>query len=81
VLFGQILALYGVGLWLPQLIRNSLGVRGVMSVAVLTALPYTLATVAMVLWGQGEPTGAVPAACTGRSDGDRRAGAGGGAVP
>jgi MFS family permease len=52
VLFGQILALYGVGLWLPQLIRNSLGVQGVMPVALLTALPYTLATVAMVLWGR-----------------------------
>jgi ACS family tartrate transporter-like MFS transporter len=52
VLFGQILALYGVGLWLPQLIRNSLGARGVMAVAVLTALPYALATVAMVLWGK-----------------------------
>ena len=52
VLFGQVLALYGVGLWLPQLIRNSLGVRGVMPVSLLTALPYTLATVAMVVWGK-----------------------------
>ncbi|MDT7590390.1 MAG: transporter, family, tartrate transporter, partial [Pseudonocardiales bacterium] len=37
VLFGQVLALYGVGLWLPQLIRKSLGIAGVMPVALLTA--------------------------------------------
>ncbi|MDT7634179.1 MAG: transporter, family, tartrate transporter [Pseudonocardiales bacterium] len=52
VLFGQVLALYGVGLWLPQLIRKSLGIAGVMPVALLTALPYLLATVVMVWWGK-----------------------------
>jgi ACS family tartrate transporter-like MFS transporter len=52
VLFGLVLALYGVGLWLPQLIRTSLHIGGVMPVALLTAVPYLLATPLMVWWGR-----------------------------
>src|SRR5882757_3067834 len=44
--------LYGVGLWLPQLIRTSLHIGGVMPVALLTAVPYLLATPVMVWWGR-----------------------------
>jgi len=48
IYFCFIMGLYGISFWLPQLIRNT-GVKDVLSVGLLTAIPYGLAAVAMVL--------------------------------
>jgi ACS family tartrate transporter-like MFS transporter len=48
--FGVVVGLYGVGLWLPQLVRG-MGFS-IAEVGVLTALPYLVAAPAMLLWGR-----------------------------
>lgn len=48
--FGIVVGLYGVGLWLPQLIRG-LGFS-IAQVGVLTALPYLASAAAMLVWGR-----------------------------
>ena len=42
-----VMGLYGVGFWLPQLVRNS-GVQEVFSVGLLAAIPYGVAAVVMI---------------------------------
>lgn len=49
--FCFIMGLYGVSFWLPQLIKN-LGVKDIMTVGLLSAIPYGVAAVCMVLVGQ-----------------------------
>ena len=49
--FFFIMGLYGVSFWLPQLIKN-LGVKDIMTVGLLSAIPYGVAAVCMVLIGQ-----------------------------
>lgn len=73
--FGIVVGLYGVGLWLPQLIRG-LGFS-IAQVGVLTALPYLASAAAMLAWGPAQrppgrthpPRGAADAA---RRRGPRR---------
>jgi MFS transporter, ACS family, tartrate transporter len=48
--FGIVVGLYGVGLWLPQLVRH-MGFS-IAEVGVLTALPYLISAPAMLLWGR-----------------------------
>jgi D-galactonate transporter len=48
VYFLFVMGLYGVSFWLPQLIKNT-GVKDVLDVGLLTALPYGVAALAMVL--------------------------------
>jgi len=48
VYFLMVMGLYGVGFWLPQLIRNT-GVQDVLDVGLLTAIPYSIAAVAMIV--------------------------------
>lgn len=48
VYFLLVMGLYGVGFWLPQLIRNS-GVQDVFDIGLLTAIPYGVAALAMIL--------------------------------
>lgn len=48
VYFLFVMGLYGVSFWLPQLVRNS-GVDDVFTIGLLTAIPYVVAAVAMVL--------------------------------
>ncbi|GGX74751.1 hypothetical protein GCM10007386_02090 [Pseudoduganella dura] len=48
VYFLCVMGLYGVSFWLPQLLRNS-GVQDVFHIGLLTAIPYGVAAVAMVL--------------------------------
>jgi sugar phosphate permease len=48
VYFLFVMGLYGVSFWLPQLIKNS-GVRDVFDIGLLTAVPYGIAAVVMVL--------------------------------
>lgn len=49
--FFFIMGLYGVSFWLPQLIKN-LGVKDIMTVGLLSAIPYGVAAACMVLVGQ-----------------------------
>lgn len=49
--FMSILGLYGLAFWLPQLIK-SLGVADAWRVGLLSAIPYAVATVAMVVVGR-----------------------------
>lgn len=49
--FCFIMGLYGVSFWLPQLIKG-LGVTNLMSIGLLSAIPYGAAAVAMVLVGR-----------------------------
>ena len=48
VYFLFVMGLYGVGFWLPQLIRNA-GVQDVLHIGLLTAIPYGLAALSMIL--------------------------------
>ncbi len=48
IYFCFIMGLYGISFWLPQLIKSA-GVKDVLDVGLLTAIPYGLAAVAMVL--------------------------------
>ncbi|WP_342118476.1 MFS transporter [Pseudoduganella sp. OTU4001] len=48
VYFLFVMGLYGVGFWLPQLIRNA-GVQDVLDVGLLTAIPYSVAALAMIV--------------------------------
>ena len=48
VYFTFTMGLYGVGFWLPQIIKD-LGVRDVLDVGLLSAIPYGVGAVAMVL--------------------------------
>jgi MFS family permease len=48
IYFCFIMGLYGISFWLPQLIKSA-GVSDVLNVGLLTAIPYGLAAVAMVL--------------------------------
>ncbi|HUO91106.1 MAG TPA: MFS transporter [Rhizomicrobium sp.] len=47
--FGIVLALYGVNLWLPQIVQG-MGFTNVQT-GFVSAIPYLVAMVAMVLWG------------------------------
>ncbi|MDC8758056.1 MFS transporter [Janthinobacterium fluminis] len=48
VYFCFVMGLYGVSFWLPQLIKST-GVKDVLDVGLLTAIPYTVAALTMVL--------------------------------
>ena len=48
VYFLFVMGLYGVSFWLPQLVRNT-GVQDVFEIGLLSAIPYVLAAVTMVL--------------------------------
>lgn len=50
VYFGYSMGLYGVGLWLPQIVK-SMGVSNLAN-GFVVALPYIAATVAMIWWGR-----------------------------
>lgn len=47
IYFSFIMGLYGVGFWLPQLIKNT-GVNSIFDVGLLTAVPYGIAAIVMV---------------------------------
>ncbi len=49
--FSFVIGLYGIAFWLPQLIR-SMGVQEPLRVGFLSAIPYGVAAITMVLYGQ-----------------------------
>jgi D-galactonate transporter len=51
IYFCFIMGLYGVSFWLPNLIKNT-GVKEVLTVGLLTAIPYGFAAVVMVMAGR-----------------------------
>ncbi|MBV8815255.1 MAG: MFS transporter [Verrucomicrobia bacterium] len=51
IYFCNSLGLYGIGFWLPQIIKNT-GVNDPLQVGLLSAIPYGFAAVAMVLFGR-----------------------------
>ena len=55
IYFAFIMGLYGVGFWLPQLIKNT-GVKDLVNVGLLTAIPYSVAAIVMVLMGRHSDT-------------------------
>ncbi|MCB8829525.1 MFS transporter, partial [Escherichia coli] len=50
VYFGIVIGLYGIGLWLPQMIK-AMGFSNT-QVGFITALPYLVSAIAMLLWGR-----------------------------
>jgi D-galactonate transporter len=48
IYFLFVMGLYGVGFWLPQLIRNS-GVQDLLQVGLMTAVPYGVAALVMIV--------------------------------
>jgi len=50
IYFGLVLGLYGFGFWAPQIIK-SLGHLTNLQVGFISAIPYFVAAIAMVLWG------------------------------
>ena len=51
IYFCNSLGLYGIGFWLPQIIKNT-GVSDPLDVGLLSAIPYGFAAVAMVIFGR-----------------------------
>jgi D-galactonate transporter len=51
IYFCNSLGLYGIGFWLPQIIKNT-GVSDPLDVGLLSAIPYGFAAVAMVVFGR-----------------------------
>lgn len=50
VYFGIVAGMYGLGFWLPQIIKN-FGLTDLQT-GWVTAIPYVFATIAMILWGR-----------------------------
>jgi MFS family permease len=51
IYFCSAMGLYGTGFWIPQLIKNT-GVKDLLDVGLLTAIPYGFGAVAMVVLGR-----------------------------
>ena len=49
--FSFVMGLYGVGFWLPSIIKGT-GVQGALNIGLLSAVPYAVAAVCMVLIGR-----------------------------
>jgi MFS family permease len=52
VYFTVAFGLYGLGFWMPQIIKASLKITSNLDVSLLTAAPYAVGAVAMVVWGR-----------------------------
>lgn len=52
VYFAIVFGLYGLGFWMPTIIKSSLAVDDDFVVTLLTAAPYAVGAVAIVLWGR-----------------------------
>ena len=50
IYFGVVLTLYGLVFWLPQIVHD-LG-YGTLGVSLLTALPYLIGSIAMIIWSK-----------------------------
>lgn len=50
VYFGIVIGLYGIGFWLPTLVKAT-GVEGALTIGLLSAVPYAVASLVMILAG------------------------------
>lgn len=51
IYFFQVTGLYGIGLWLPEILRSSSGTMSEKQLGILSALPFLAGTISMVYWG------------------------------
>jgi len=51
VYFGAVMGLYGISFWLPQIVED-MGVKNTATIGLITAVPWAVAAVAMVLVGR-----------------------------
>ncbi|MEY4394393.1 MAG: hypothetical protein RL595_1642 [Planctomycetota bacterium] len=51
IYFFQVTGLYGIGLWLPEILRNSSETMSEKQLGILSALPFLAGTISMVFWG------------------------------
>ena len=51
IYFFQVTGLYGIGLWLPEILRSSSGTMSEKQLGILSALPFLAGTTSMVFWG------------------------------
>jgi len=51
IYFACVMGMYGLTFWMPTLVKAA-GIRNVLNVGLITAIPYTVATIAMVLLGR-----------------------------
>jgi len=52
IYFAIVFGLYGLGFWLPTILKSSLKIEDNLVVTLLTAAPYAVGAVAIVLWGR-----------------------------
>jgi MFS family permease len=52
VYFAIAFGLYGLGFWMPTIVKSSLGIASNLAVTLLTAVPYAIGAVAMIWWGR-----------------------------
>lgn len=52
IYFAIVFGLYGLGFWLPTIIKSSLAIEDNLNVTLLTAAPYVVGAVAIVAWGR-----------------------------
>ncbi len=51
VYFGAVMGVYGMAFWLPQIVKD-MGVRSTSTIGLITAIPWAVAAVGMVLFGR-----------------------------
>jgi len=52
VYFALVFGLYGLGFWIPTIVKTNLAIKDNLTVTLLTAAPYAVGVVAIVLWGR-----------------------------
>ncbi len=52
VYFAIVFGLYGLGFWIPTIIKKSLSIQDNLTVTLLTAAPYAVGAVAIIAWGR-----------------------------
>lgn len=52
VYFALVFGLYGLGFWIPTIVKTNLGIKDNLNVTLLTAAPYAVGVVAIVWWGR-----------------------------
>ncbi|MGH7883472.1 MAG: MFS transporter [Candidatus Dormibacteraceae bacterium] len=52
VYFALVFGLYGLGFWVPTIIKKSLAIQSNLSVTLLAAAPYVVGVVAIIYWGR-----------------------------
>lgn len=52
VYFAIVFGLYALGFWIPTIIKKSLAIQDNFVVTLLTAAPYAVGAVAIIVWGR-----------------------------